>query len=108
MNAMVIFISCQDKTEAERISELLLKEKLAACCTISSSVNSIFLWPPGKGQLDYADECLLIVKTLETKWEALEERVLAVHSYDNPEILALPVVHGSKKYISWMEHELSK
>lgn len=105
---MIVFISCQDKIEAERISELLLKQKLAACCTISPAVNSLFLWPPGKGQLDYAEESLLIVKTLESKWEALERIVIKEHSYDNPEILALPVIHGSKKYIAWIEHELSK
>ena len=62
--------------------------------------------PPGKNRLDYGEEGLLLVKTLESKWAALEKEVQALHSYENPEIIAIPLVHVTKKYLDWMTAEL--
>ena len=104
---IAVIIACQNSDEAERISEVLLKRKLAACCNIFPNLNSVFLWPPGKGRFDYADESMVLVKTLDSKWTDLEKAVLTVHSYDNPEIIAIPLSHVTKKYLSWMEKELT-
>lgn len=101
------FISCQDKAEAEIIGRTLLKKHLAACIQVIDAVDSSFLWPPGKGIIDAKIEALLIVKTLEPKWIALEKEVIKKHSYQNPEILALPVSHVSRKYLDWLTNELS-
>ena len=106
-NALLVYISCQNTDEAERLSEVLLNAKLAACCSTIPHMNSIFLWPPGKGRFDYAEESLLMVKTLEEKWPDLEKAILKAHSYENPEIIAMPLTHVSKKYLSWLESELS-
>lgn len=100
-------ISCQDKVEAEMIGALLLKKHLAACTQIISSVDSSFLWPPGKHVIDTKQEALLLVKTLETKWSALEREVQKAHSYQTPEIIALPIAHVSKSYLDWLTKELS-
>ena|SRR3989344_3657750 len=105
--ALLVMISCADKNQAERIGEQILKKKLAACVQIVNRVDSIFLWPPRKNQLDYADEALLLVKTLDTKWQALEKEVLRAHSYENPEIIAVPLTHVTRKYLDWLTSELS-
>lgn len=105
--ALLVMISCADKSQAERIGELILKKKLAACVQVVDAVDSIFLWPPGKNRLDYAKESILLVKTLDTKWNALEKAVIAAHSYENPELIAVPLVHVTKKYLAWMTGELS-
>lgn len=99
-------ISCDDRAEADMIGRHLLKHKLAACMQVLDGVESSFLWPPGKSTIDYANEALLLVKTLESKWSALEKEVIKKHSYKNPEILALPVSHVSKNYLEWLESEL--
>lgn len=105
--ALLVMISCEDKGEAERIGERLLKNKLAACVQVVPHVDSMFLWPPGKNRIDYGAEGLLLVKTLENKWSALEKEVLKVHSYENPEIIAIPLTHVTKNYLSWLTQELA-
>ncbi len=100
------FISCRDKNEADSIGIHLLKHRLIACMQILDGVQSSYLWPPGKSTVDYADETLLLVKTLESKWREMEKAVIKMHGYKNPEILAFPVSHASKKYLDWIIGEL--
>lgn len=104
--AILVMISCEDKSQAETIGEHLLKDKLAACIQILPHIDSIFLWPPGKNVLDYATESVLLIKTLDEKWEALEKEVMKIHSYENPEIIAVPLSHVTRTYQKWLEKEL--
>lgn len=104
--AILVLISCADKNQAEQIGEHLLKNKLAACVQIVKNTDSMFLWPPGKNQIDYADEAILLVKTLKSKWMQLEKAVTKIHSYENPEIIALPLTHITAKYLAWLTSEL--
>lgn len=106
-SAILVMVSCADSGQAERIGELLLKKKLAACIQVISAVESVFLWPPRKNQLDYATEALLLIKTLDAKWPSLEKTIIRAHSYENPEIIALPMLHVTKKYLTWLTSELS-
>lgn len=106
-HALLVTVSCEDSTEAERIAEVLLKKKLAACTQILPSMQSMYLWPPESGRFEYATEALLVIKTLEKKWTALEKEILTLHSYQNPEIIATSLAHVTKKYLQWMEKELS-
>ena len=105
--ALLVMITCADKGQAERIGEHILKKKLAACVQIVDAVDSMFLWPPGKNRLDYAKESILLIKTLDAKWDALEKEVLRAHSYENPEIIAIPLAHVTRKYFAWLTKELS-
>jgi periplasmic divalent cation tolerance protein len=105
--AILVMISCDDKSQAEQIGEQLLKHKLAACTQIVNHADSMFLWPPRKNQIDYADESLLLVKTLDEKWAKLEREVLSHHTYENPEIIAIPLTHVTKRYLLWLKSELS-
>jgi len=105
--ALLVIISCEDKTQAERIGEDLLEKRLAACVQVIDRADSMFLWPRGKNQIDYAKESLLFIKTLENKWGALEKEIIKIHSYENPEIIAVPLTHVTKKYLDWLTKELT-
>lgn len=107
MESMVIvIITCKDKEEATKIARCLLEKKLVGCVKITQSVRSMYLWPPKSGKVEEADEVMLICKTLESKWSSIEKEVLAIHSYDAPEIYALPVSSVSQKYLDWLTKEL--
>lgn len=105
---IVVVVTCNDKEEATKIARRLLEKKLAACAKVMPAAHSLYLWPPRSGKIVEADEVMLIAKTLESKWQAIEKEVFALHSYKNPEIYALPASHVSQKYLDWLESELSQ
>ena len=90
--------------EAEALGRALVAERLAACVNVVPGVHSIYRWE-GKVQAD--DEALLVIKTNETQLAALTERVKTLHSYDLPEVLALPAVGGSAEYLGWVVGEVA-
>ncbi len=101
----IVLVTCCSRREARRIARILISEKLAACVNIlSTPVESIYRW---KGKIETAREFLLLVKTSRRHLPALERRVRALHSYDVPEILALPIAHGSAGYIAWLADSLT-
>ena len=85
--------------EATRIAELLLNQKLAACVQILPDMQSIYVW---KGEVQREKEVLLLVKTTRAKFAELEREVRAIHSYETPEIIALPIAAGSEPYLKWL------
>lgn len=97
---IVVFITASSKEEAEKIASGLLLEKLAACVNIIENVNSHFWW---QGKIDKAREVLLVIKTRKTLFNKLMKKVQTLHSYEVPEIIALPVIAGSKKYLDWID-----
>jgi periplasmic divalent cation tolerance protein len=98
-NFIVVLVTTANKEEAEKISQALLEEKLIACANIISPVSSFFFW---SGKIDKAEECLVVMKSRLDLFVELEERLKGLHSYEVPEVLALPIVEGSKAYLSWM------
>ena len=100
---IVIFITTGDNEEADRISNALLKARQAACVSILPQVDSHFWW---QKKLDSASECLLIVKTRESLLPEIIKTVRKLHSYEVPEIIALPIIGGSQEYLDWIEHEV--
>ncbi len=103
---IIVIVTCKNKKEATKIAKHLLEKKLVGCAKVLPPTHSMYLWPPKSGKVAEADEVMLITKTLESKWEEIEKEVLALHSYENPEIYALPTSHVSKKYLTWVENEL--
>nr|MDO8043418.1 divalent-cation tolerance protein CutA [Candidatus Baldrarchaeota archaeon] len=99
----VVFVTCSGKEEAEKISKTLVKEKLAACVNVVSTVKSFFWW---EGKVDESEEHLLIIKTSVEKMEKLIEKVKELHSYSVPEIISLPILEGNKEYLKWIEDSL--
>lgn len=104
---LLIMVSCEDAAQAEHIGRELLKKKLAACVQIVPQVSSFYLWPPQKQHINIAEESILLIKTLENKWSLLEKKIKSLHSYENPEIIALPVTHVSSNYLNWLSEELT-
>jgi periplasmic divalent cation tolerance protein len=98
-NYIIILVTCKDKQEAEKITQSLLKEHLIACANIVNPVTSFFHW---HGKIDRAEECLIVMKSRMDLFSQVAERVKGLHSYEVPEILALPIVEGSKAYLDWM------
>jgi periplasmic divalent cation tolerance protein len=100
VDAIVVLVTCKSKSEAQRIVTALVEKHLAACGNIlESPVTSIYRW---KGKIERAKEHLVILKSTRKAFSALEREVTRLHSYDVPEIVALPVALGSRKYLDWL------
>jgi periplasmic divalent cation tolerance protein len=94
----VILVAASSDAEAERIADALLAEGLAACVQLSP-IRSRYVW---KGAVERADEVLLSVKTRADLFEAVRARVRALHSYETPEIVMLPIMAGDADYLAWI------
>ena len=99
-NYIIVLVTTASKDEAEKIIQHLLDARLIACANIIGPVYSFFRW---SGKVEKAEECLMLMKSRKDLFEKLAEAVKAMHSYEVPEILALPVVEGSKAYLDWLE-----
>ncbi len=97
---IVIFITAGSQEESEKIANALVKEKLAACVNIIPQVRSSFLW---KKKTCVEEEVLLIVKSKMILLDEIINRVKQLHSYEVPEIIALPVIGGSDDYLQWVQ-----
>ena len=96
---IVVLVTAKDEAQANKIAEKLVAEKLAACANIVPGIQSIFHW---KGKLDRAQEVLLILKSRRRHFPAIVKTVQALHSYDVPEVIALPIIEGNKDYLDWL------
>ena len=85
--------------EATRIAETLVHQKLAACVQVLPEMESIYVW---KGEVQREREVLVIAKSTRANFEKLERRVREIHSYETPEVVALPIVAGSDRYLDWL------
>jgi periplasmic divalent cation tolerance protein len=97
--AVLVLCTCPDEAVALDIARILVKEGLAACVNRMAALTSIYLW---QGRLCEESEQLLMIKTTPARYEALEMRLKALHPYEIPEIIAVPVVTGSSQYLAWL------
>lgn len=102
MSVVAVFITAANARDARRLAEALVAEKLAACVSDIGPLRSVYRW---KGRVERAREHLLIAKTVRARLRKLTTRVKALHSYDVPEIVALPVGGGNPDYLAWVERE---
>jgi len=100
---IVLFITTATAEEAQRISRVLLEQRKVACVNIVPRVNSLFWW---QGKLDSAEESLLIVKTKASQLSEIVPLVKELHSYDIPELIALPIIGGNQDYLEWIQKEV--
>jgi periplasmic divalent cation tolerance protein len=98
---IVVITSCGSAEEADRIAEALVAERLAACVQILP-MRSVYRW---QGAIERAEEWQLQIKTRAALADRVEARIRALHGYDLPEIIALPVSAGSADYVDWVEAE---
>ena len=99
MQPQVVFITAGTPQEAEAIARALVEERLAACANMLTGVTSIYRW---EGEVQRDAEVLLVVKTTDASLPALVQRVQELHSYQVPEIVALPITGGSPEYLTWL------
>jgi len=96
---VIVLVTTASKLEAEKIAQRLLKQRLIACANIIGPVSSLFHW---SGKMEKAEEYLIFMKSRRDLFDKLAETVKALHSYEVPEILVLPIVGGSKAYLDWL------
>lgn len=99
MTAVAVFITAADLRESQRLATVLVKERLAACVSELGSVRSVYRW---QGRIERAREHLLMAKTDRRRVPSLIRRVKELHSYDVPEVIALPILAGNPDYLSWV------
>lgn len=102
VDALVVFITVPDRAEADRIADTLVGERLAACVNILGPIRSVYRW---EGKVAHDEELLLVIKTTRPRYAALEARVLEIHPYQTPEVIALPIEQGSAAYLGWIRTE---
>lgn len=95
----VVLVTAPDGDTAERLGRLLVEERLAACVNVVPTITSIYRW---EEQVETDQETLLMIKTSTGGFEALRRRVVELHPYDTPEVLALDVRDGSREYLDWV------
>jgi periplasmic divalent cation tolerance protein len=100
---IVVLNTCASAEEAERLARTLVDARLAACVTVISPVRSFYRW---NGAVTDAAEWLLVIKTSRALFDRLRASLESAHSYELPEVLALPVIEGSANYLSWIDTEL--
>ncbi|MBI3796609.1 MAG: divalent-cation tolerance protein CutA [Deltaproteobacteria bacterium] len=104
-DAVVILVTAGSETEAEAIAKALVEERLAACVNILSPIRSIYCW---QGKVADDREWLLVIKTQAERFAAVEAKVQALHSYQVPEVIALPIVAGAEGYLRWLQESVSE
>jgi periplasmic divalent cation tolerance protein len=100
---VVILITAKNRKEAQKISSGLIKAKLAACVNIINKVDSTFFWA---GKIEQVKESLLIIKSKKEKLSKIIKLVKSLHSYEVPEIIALPIIAADKPYLRWIDAAL--
>ena len=100
MSYIIVLMTASNKEEAIKIVRILLEEKLVACANIIDAVSSFYWW---KGKIEEDKEVLVIMKSHKNLFKNLSSRIMELHSYEVPEILAIPIVNGSSSYLDWMK-----
>jgi periplasmic divalent cation tolerance protein len=105
MKTELIQIQCTvpSKKVAKKIARTLVEEHLCACVNISPKITSLYIY---EGEFCEDEERLLLIKTDEQHYRDVEKRIISLHPYEVPEIIALPVVKGSKEYLKWAKKAL--
>lgn len=103
-DAIAVFITAANRNEAVRLADMMVAARLAACVQILPEMESIYRW---QGKIERQQEVLIIAKTAASKFEELEREVRAIHSYDTPEIVALPLTAGSSPYLEWLKKSIT-
>lgn len=100
-----VFTTTDRKEDAEHIARLLIEKKVAGCVQILGPVVSTYRW---QGKIERSEEWLCFIKTRKDLYDDLEKEIRAVHPYDIPEIIALPIAGGSEQYLQWLNGEVRK
>ena len=101
---IVVLVTCGSAKEADRLAEALVQKRLAACVNVfQTPVKSVYRW---EGKVETAKEFLLVIKSSRRNFLELSREIEKLHSYDTPEIIALPIAAGAAGYLRWLEDSL--
>jgi periplasmic divalent cation tolerance protein len=100
---IVVLSTCSSEEEAEKLARSLVEEHLAACVNVISGIQSYYRW---QGKVEQASEFLLIIKSSRARFGELRAALEKVHSYEVPEVIALPVLDGAPNYLNWLDNNL--
>jgi periplasmic divalent cation tolerance protein len=100
---LVALCTCPDRDTALRIAEALVERRLAACVNVIPGVTSVYQW---EGRCERGEEHLLLIKTGAALYPALEEAIRALHSYELPEVIAVPIDRGLPDYLAWIDRSV--
>ena len=101
---LLILTTCASEEEAAKIAEALVTAKAAACCNIIKDIRSLYIW---QDKFEDDREVLLLTKTKTTAFAKVRDTIIKLHSYDVPEIIAIPIVDGSADYLNWVSEQCS-
>lgn len=99
---IVVLATCGSEEEARKLAAILIEKHLAACVNITAPITSVYRW---KGVVEESREWLLIVKSRRERFDQLRLALESAHSYELPEVLAIPVLDGSPNYLAWVDGE---
>ena len=102
---IIIYSTCSDLKEAQALATHLVEQHLAACVNIVRGVDSYYWW---KGKVEQEAEVLLVIKTSRALFDRVRAEWERLHTYEIPELIAVPIVEGTANYMQWMETELAK
>lgn len=101
-DACLVLVTCGNSVDAEALAKILVTEHLAACVNLigaGNPVQSFYIW---EGKLQQEAEVLLLIKSVESRLEPLEKRILECHAYQTPEFIVIPLIGGSAAYLDWL------
>ncbi|MGK0296465.1 MAG: periplasmic divalent cation tolerance protein [Gammaproteobacteria bacterium] len=102
---LLVLTTCPGTITAKKIANDVVIEKLGACVQVISGVQSFFRW---QNRVDTSEELLLIIKTTTERYPDLENRIKAIHPYEVPEVIAIPIAEGLDAYLSWIDSNTAK
>lgn len=102
MTAIIAYVTTKDREEALRIGKSLVDDRLAACVNVMDGMQSVFRW---QGRVEESSETVLIVKSVESRAQAIIDRVKSMHSYECPCVAIWPLTSGNPEYLEWIRKE---
>lgn len=105
MSHIIVLVTTATRDEAEKITPHLLEQRLIACANIIGPVSSVFWW---KGKINRESEFLVLMKTRLDLFEKVAKTIKQMHSYEEPEIIAVPITKGEQSYLNWLNSSLEK
>jgi periplasmic divalent cation tolerance protein len=101
---ILVLSNCGSEEEARRVARALVEARVAACVNIVAGVHSVYHW---EGSIQEGSEWMLIIKSTRALFDSLAAELRRIHSYQVPEVLAIPVVDGDQDYLAWIDREIS-
>ena len=103
---LLVYVTCKDETESEKISKILLEKKLCACTNIIKEMKSFYFWPPKSHKVESANEVILIVKIIDAEFEKIKNVVKEMHSYEFPSIFGIKMDYIDEDFKNYLTTEI--